>query len=65
MIMSGFNQSERKIYWRGYHAMQDAYCAYGDASEAYSDINQSNASNTYVRGAQLAYRRILAKQREV
>ena len=44
-----------RTYWKGYRAMKRLAYDYGDANRAFSEIYQSNASNTFVAGARRAY----------
>jgi len=48
------NTTDRKTYWRGYHAMKRLAYDYYDADRAYMEIYNSNASNEFVRGAERA-----------
>lgn len=49
------NTSATKTYWKGYRTMKRLAYDYGNAEIAFREIDQSNASNTFVRGAQRAY----------
>ena len=53
------NASERREYWRGYHAMKRRAYDYCNAEKAFSHIYQSNASDTFVKGARRAYKYIM------
>lgn len=52
------NATDRKLYWKGYKAMKALAYDYCNAEKAFKEINQSNASNAFVRGAERAYRYI-------
>lgn len=52
------NETDRKTYWKGYRAMKRLAYDYGSADRAFREIYNSNASDTFVKGARRALRYI-------